>query len=90
MALDASRRGFVVGLGAFFIAAPAIVRATSIMPVGALSDDESEALFELLDSPRSSAEIAFLEGMTRRISQAMWHRLSANEFDRYVFREVYV
>lgn len=30
-----SRRGFVAGLGTFFAAAPAIVRATSIMPVRA-------------------------------------------------------
>jgi hypothetical protein len=31
-----SRRGFIAGLGALFIAAPAIVRATSIMPVKAV------------------------------------------------------
>lgn len=36
MGLDLSRRGFFSGLGALFIAAPAIVRASSIMPVKAL------------------------------------------------------
>ena len=33
-----SRRGFIAGLGAFFCTAPAIVRATSLMPVRALDD----------------------------------------------------
>jgi hypothetical protein len=31
-----TRRGLITGLGAFFCAAPAIVRATSIMPVHAI------------------------------------------------------
>ena len=31
-----TRRGFVRGLGALFVAAPAIVRATSLMPVRAI------------------------------------------------------
>jgi hypothetical protein len=31
-----SRRGFLAGLGSFFVAAPAIVRAASIMPVKAV------------------------------------------------------
>lgn len=35
-----SRRGFIAGLGALFIAAPAIVRATSIMPVKAISIED--------------------------------------------------
>jgi len=35
-AIIESRRSFVAGLGALFIAAPAIVRASSIMPVKAL------------------------------------------------------
>ena len=34
-----SRRGFIAGLGALFIAAPAIVRATSIMPVKGYQSD---------------------------------------------------
>jgi hypothetical protein len=33
-----SRRSFITGLGALFIAAPAIVRASSLMPVKAISD----------------------------------------------------
>ncbi len=37
-----TRRGFITGLGAFFCAAPAIVRATSLMPVRALEDCEFE------------------------------------------------
>jgi hypothetical protein len=37
-----SRRSFITGLGALFIAAPAIVRATSIMPVKALEDSAFE------------------------------------------------
>lgn len=32
-----SRRGFLAGLGSLFVAAPAIVRATSLMPVKAWS-----------------------------------------------------
>jgi hypothetical protein len=35
MTLDLSRRGFFAGLGATLIAAPAIVRAGSLMPVKA-------------------------------------------------------
>jgi hypothetical protein len=37
-----SRRGFISGLGALFVAAPAIVRAASIMPVKAIEDAASE------------------------------------------------
>ena len=33
---NVSRRGFIGGIGALFIAAPAIVRAASIMPVKAM------------------------------------------------------
>lgn len=33
MAFDLSRRGFFAGLGASLVAAPAIVRAASLMPV---------------------------------------------------------
>ena len=36
--VDLSRRGFLGGLGAGLIAAPAIVRAASLMPVKALED----------------------------------------------------
>lgn len=39
MAIITNRRGFLTGLGTLLIAAPAIVRVTSIMPVKALSDD---------------------------------------------------
>jgi hypothetical protein len=34
-----SRRGFITGLGALFISAPAIVRASSLMPIKALSPE---------------------------------------------------
>ena len=34
-----TRRGFITGLGSLFIAAPAIVRASSLMPIKALSSD---------------------------------------------------
>ena len=34
-----TRRGFITGLGSLFLAAPAIVRASSLMPIKALSLD---------------------------------------------------
>ena len=40
MALDLSRRGMLFGLGASVLAAPAIVRAASLMPVRALRTHE--------------------------------------------------
>lgn len=39
-AIIQSRRGFIAGLGALFVAAPAIVRAASIMPVKAISFED--------------------------------------------------
>jgi hypothetical protein len=38
MTIDLSRRGFLGGLGAVLIVAPAIVRATSLMPVKVLEE----------------------------------------------------
>lgn len=37
--MNASRRGLLVGLGASLIAAPAIVRISSLMPVKLFADD---------------------------------------------------
>lgn len=56
-AIIQSRRSFIAGLGALFVAAPAIVRAASIMPVKALAGAEFEfsgfySLFILESTPR--------------------------------------
>ena len=52
-----TRRSFLAGLGAALVAAPAIVRASSIMPVKALPPDA--ALQALLDQRLADAEAAF-------------------------------
>lgn len=39
-----SRRGFLAGLGSLFVAAPAIVRAASLMPVRAFDTTDYAAL----------------------------------------------
>jgi hypothetical protein len=51
-----TRRGLITGLGAFFCAAPAIVRATSIMPVHAI---EWSPVHHLLWDEFHVSEIAF-------------------------------
>jgi hypothetical protein len=40
MTIIQSRRGFISGLGALFVAAPAIVRASSLMPVKSISVED--------------------------------------------------
>jgi hypothetical protein len=50
-----SRRGFIAGLGALFIAAPAIVRATSIMPVKAIRQPTLEEVRALLKARMEEA-----------------------------------
>ncbi len=50
-AFVASRRGFLTGLGALLIAAPAIVRSTSIMPVKAMT--AADVLNALMEQPYS-------------------------------------
>ena len=47
MALSASRRSFITGLGAIF-AVPAIVRVSSLMPVKALLQPTPEELLDLV------------------------------------------
>ncbi len=48
-----SRRGFITGLGAFFCAAPAIVRVQNIMPVHAVywGNESYTALYMSEDAP---------------------------------------
>ncbi len=73
-----NRRGFLTGLGALFIAAPAIVRVTSIMPVKAIRpdilDDDIVKLFtqinELLD------DIPFTESIYTGIPIPTWRMLN--------------
>ena len=47
MALSASRRSFITGLGAIF-AVPAIVRVSSLMPVKALLQPTPEEVYNIL------------------------------------------
>jgi hypothetical protein len=72
-----SRRGFLAGLGAFAFAAPAIVRASSLMPVKALSTVQEEPVFMY---PLLGAEAEwFEEAATYQITGSL---LSVNEITR--------
>ena len=62
--LASSRRGFITGLGAFFCAAPAIVRASNIMPVRAVSSDE---LLDLLHRRMNEAYEVLRQNLTRSL-----------------------
>jgi hypothetical protein len=65
-----TRRGLITGLGAFFCAAPAIVRATSIMPVHAIEwHAVTEIDYGFFVSEFHVSEIAFWS-QTHRYSQA--------------------
>lgn len=67
MPLDLSRRGFLSGLGAALITAPAIVRATSLMPVKALEQDIGlEALIDPGNTYPEDATLEKLIAVTRR------------------------
>lgn len=63
--MQPSRRGFIAGLAATFIAGPAIVRASSLMPVKALSDPVD--LMELLRARIAAAEAALINGINASI-----------------------
>ncbi len=56
-----SRRGFIAGLGALFVAAPAIVRATSLMPVKAIS------IGDLLAQRMAAAEAEMIRHITNNL-----------------------
>jgi hypothetical protein len=60
-----SRRGFISGLGALFVAAPAIVRAASIMPVRAIREPTIEEINALLRARMDEAYRVTRESMAR-------------------------
>ena len=64
-----SRRGFLTGLGAFFCAAPAIVRASSIMPVRAVLPYEydPDVMLKLLHRQMDEAYKVLRENMERSL-----------------------
>lgn len=81
-AIIQSRRGFIAGLGALFVAAPAIVRAASIMPVKSLSIDDLLA-----------QRIAFAEAeMARHINSNLYGeltRITRAAFVPRLFQQIY-
>lgn len=64
MPLDLSRRGFFTGLGASLIAAPAIVRAGSLMPVKSMPD--VDALMDAISRGPYEASIFDLQAVVRK------------------------
>ncbi len=76
MTLDLSRRNFIRGTGTTLIAAPAIVRIASIMPVRAM---RSQDAMQILEDPRAMAEIEFMEDINKRVESALWRGGLFNE-----------
>jgi hypothetical protein len=65
--IQQSRRGFIAGLGALFVAAPAIVRAASIMPVKAIRQPTIEEISRLLHARMEEAYRITREQMAREL-----------------------
>ena len=63
-----SRRSFLAGLGAALIAGPAIVRATSIMPVKAYEPINIDEIVALLERRMAYAE----HNMARQLAQSLY------------------
>jgi hypothetical protein len=61
-----SRRSLITGLGALFIAAPAIVRASSLMPVKAFVDTDDQML-ALLKARMDEAYAVMRENLARSL-----------------------
>ena len=57
------RRGFLTGLWSALVCAPAIVRASSLMPVKAVAVDNSAAIMALLNRRMAEAERALIENI---------------------------
>jgi hypothetical protein len=69
----ASRRGFLVGLGASLVAAPAIVRASSLMPVRAIKIPTEQEIWLFGEQPGLSPNAV---EMTNLIRQTFLPRLA--------------
>ena len=78
--VTASRRGFLGGLIGI-IAAPAIVRAASLMPVKAMPDEGILLEWQEVAGAggynvyRENQDIEFLEGMTQRVACEIHYRI---------------
>ncbi len=83
--IQASRRGFIAGAAAALVAAPAIVSASSLMPVKTMSgfltlDDYSERIL----APLIDRQLLTIDMITREAIQLF---RSSNGFLRYVGAE---
>jgi hypothetical protein len=66
--IESSRRGFLTGLIAFGVTAPAIVRATSIMPVKVFDTVNVDEMVALLARRIAEAE----NNMARQMAQSLY------------------
>jgi len=98
--IESSRRGFITGLIALGVAAPAIVRAASIMPVKVMHSLSLGGVPIVFDDPAIQwpyAQAVSTGQMTPEIAELLQRRIDAAEqifaaslresFDRVVYRE---
>ena len=77
-----NRRGFLSGLASLVCAAPAIVKASSLMPVKALEPDNLDALCALLSARIDEAKAVMERNLARSIFEYKGHPIADTTYLR--------